>query len=146
MTSTTTESNLLEQDSRGRVRVSAERREALLDEYAKSGLSGARFARLAGVCYSTFAGWRSKRQKRGTAKRAAADVASRPTDGNIPPQSPIRLLEASVESDSSEGFGGVAASVGLTVELAGGARIRPPGRDSAHLDHRIAGRVEAGGG
>jgi hypothetical protein len=38
-------------DSKGRVRVSPERREQLLDEFEKSGLSGAQFARAVGVKY-----------------------------------------------------------------------------------------------
>jgi hypothetical protein len=58
MTSTQNDESLLKADIRGRVLVSRKRREALLDEYEKSGLSGERFARLAGICYSTFAAWR----------------------------------------------------------------------------------------
>ena len=55
MTSLIGEAEVLKTDSRGRVRVPAERREALLDEFEKSGMSGAKFARLAGIHYATFA-------------------------------------------------------------------------------------------
>ena len=40
---------VFKQDSRGRVRVPPERREALLGEFEKSGVSGVKFARLEGV-------------------------------------------------------------------------------------------------
>jgi transposase-like protein len=56
-------SEILPTDSRGRVRVSRERREELLDEFEKSGLSGAQFARTVGLKYQTFAYWRLQRQK-----------------------------------------------------------------------------------
>ena len=47
---------ILKQDVMGRVRVSAERRAEVVAEFQRSGLSGCRFARLAGVKYSTFMG------------------------------------------------------------------------------------------
>jgi outer membrane protein assembly factor BamB len=47
-------------DSKGRVRVSRERREQLLDEFEKSGLSGAQFARTVGVKYQIFSDHFSK--------------------------------------------------------------------------------------
>ena len=50
-------------DARGRVRVPVERREALLDEFERSGLSGVKFAQMVGVKYSTFALWVQKRRK-----------------------------------------------------------------------------------
>ena len=57
MTSMIGEAEVLKTDTRGRVRVFPEPREALLDEFEKSGMSGAKFARLAGVHYATFANW-----------------------------------------------------------------------------------------
>jgi hypothetical protein len=64
MTSTIVKAEILKQDGRGRVRMPAREREALLDEFEKSGASGAKFARLAGIKYATFAGWVLKRRKR----------------------------------------------------------------------------------
>ena len=62
----TGETEILKQDGRGRVLVSRERREALLEEFEKSGLSGVGFARMAGVKYATFASWiAAKKRKRG---------------------------------------------------------------------------------
>ena len=48
---------LLKVDSRGRIQISAERREALLEEFDRSGISGARFAKHYGIKYTTFAHW-----------------------------------------------------------------------------------------
>ena len=46
---------ILKTDKRGHVRMTPERREALLAEFDRSGLGLTRFAELAGVRYSTFA-------------------------------------------------------------------------------------------
>ena len=61
MTSTHVRAEILKQDGRGQV--SACRREALLEEFEKSGASGAKFARLAGIKYSTFTVWVLKRRR-----------------------------------------------------------------------------------
>jgi hypothetical protein len=124
MTSTQNEESLLKADIRGRVQVSRKRREALLDEYEKSGLSGARFARLAGICYSTFAAWRQKRQNTRAGKNKIQSVAPPPSLESRVIEAPIQLLEASVESPGSEGAKRLAMSAGLTVELPGGARLQ----------------------
>ena len=54
---------LLKTDTGGRVRTSPERREAVLDEFERSGLSGMRFAAGYGLKYPTFAGWVLRRKK-----------------------------------------------------------------------------------
>ena len=62
---------ILKVDSRGRVQVSLDRREALLEEFDRSGMTGAAFARHYGIKYTTFAYWvqyRRKCQRRETAK------------------------------------------------------------------------------
>jgi len=48
---------ILSQDAQGRVLVSRERREALLEEYDRSGMSGVKFAQYVGIKYSTLAYW-----------------------------------------------------------------------------------------
>ena len=48
---------ILSQDARGRVLVSRERRESLLAEYDRSGMSGVRFAQYLGIKYTTLAHW-----------------------------------------------------------------------------------------
>jgi len=47
MTATTTSDEVLKTDVLGRVKVSAQRRAGILDEYEQSGLSGPKFAPLA---------------------------------------------------------------------------------------------------
>ncbi len=54
---------VLKTDAAGRIQMPPERREALLDEFERSGLSGAKFAKLAGVKYQTFAAWAARRRK-----------------------------------------------------------------------------------
>jgi hypothetical protein len=59
---------ILETDERGRVRTPAERRESLLDEFERSGLSAVKFAALVGIKYQTFAAWAARRRKSAAAK------------------------------------------------------------------------------
>ena len=48
---------VLKTDGLGRVKTPVARRESLLDEFERTGLSGAKFAALAGIKYQTFAAW-----------------------------------------------------------------------------------------
>ena len=57
---TPAEEPILKTDVIGRLRTPLARREQLLDEFEKSGLSGQEFAELAGIKYSTFATWAIK--------------------------------------------------------------------------------------
>jgi hypothetical protein len=54
---------LLKSDVLGRVRMPKQKRESLLDEFERSGMSGAAFAKWAGINYPTFASWTQKRRK-----------------------------------------------------------------------------------
>jgi hypothetical protein len=118
MTATKDETNALRTDTRGRVRTSIERREALLDEFERSGVSAMAFAKMAGINYATFANWRGKRRK---ARELAeglpehGEASSKTVEAN----KPMRLFEAFVEHSSSGG----ARNAGLTVELRAGARL-----------------------
>ena len=51
---------ILSRDARGRVLVSRERRESLLEEYDRSGMSGVKFAQYVRIKYSTLASWLQK--------------------------------------------------------------------------------------
>jgi hypothetical protein len=115
MTSPRTEAEILKQDTRGRVRVSAERREALLEEFEKSALSGAKFARLAGIKYATFANWVARRRRQRTAASGGESASSEGAR-------PIRLFEAVVETDRGGAARVGVAVEGLVVELPGGSR------------------------
>ena len=96
---------LLRQDTRGRVRTSRERRAALLAEYDRSGVSAARFARMAGINYQTFAGWLHGRRR--------AVMESGP---------PARRKKSVQWIELGTPAGG-AATLPLRVQLPGGASI-----------------------
>ena len=91
MTSTQPNGVELKTDPRGRVVTPVARRESWLDEFERSGLSGAKFAQLTGLKYSTFACWlQRRRQERGAA----------PASGQKDPAAAVRWLEAVVEQAS----------------------------------------------
>jgi hypothetical protein len=106
MTSTTEISEVLKTDAKGRVRVSQERRAALLDEFERSGLSGAKFAAHYGLKYPSFAGWVQQR------RRERASTA--PAAGGV------RWLEAVAEPPPP-------LAAALTLHLPGGARLEITG-------------------
>lgn len=98
---------VLKTDEVGRVRTPVERREQLLAEFERSGLSGSKFAALVGVKYSTFAGWVSRRRK----QAGNAGVAVKPVDS-------VRWLQAVVEQAQAPG-----ELNGVVLQLPGGARL-----------------------
>lgn len=119
MTPMTAENHVLKIDTRGRVRVPAERRESLLDEFERSGLSGMKFAELSGVKYPTFAIWVQKRRKAREADQRSLSGTGTETSGANEMSPPIRFFEAICESEPiSEANGS------LKIELPGGAVMR----------------------
>jgi hypothetical protein len=101
---------VLKQDGLGRVKTPAGRREQLLDEFERSGLSGTKFAALAGVKYQTFAFWVQQRRRQ---QRGSAPVAAKAVDS-------VRWLEAVVEGAKNPGGQNPAA---IVLHLPGGARV-----------------------
>lgn len=122
MTSTPPEEQILKTDTLGRVQTPRERREVVLDEFEKSGMSGTKFAELIGVKYQTFASWRQQRRQRG-ARAAQADNAPA-TD------SPLRWVEALFEGPAACAGRSAAA---LQVHLPGGAHVEIADRAQAAL-------------
>jgi hypothetical protein len=108
MTNTTEDSGtqLLKSDALGRVRTPPERREQLLDEFERSGISGVQFAELTGLKYQTLATWLQQRKRR----RAATTKRKTPAK--------VRWLEAVVGKTVDHGTGS-----SLPVQLPGGARL-----------------------
>ena len=98
-------------DALGRVHTPKARREALLAEFERSGVSGKKFAALVGVNYQTFASWVQQWRRQRGASPAAAKGAEM-----------LRLVEAVVEAGSDE-VGAVAGREVLRVELPGGAWV-----------------------
>lgn len=111
MTTTELCSEILPTDSRGRVRVSRERREQLLDEFERSGLSGSQFAKTVGLKYTTFAFWRQQRQNR---KPALA--------GPHPPKKAAAVEWLETVIDKAQGAPAASASL-VVVRLPSGAAM-----------------------
>ena len=66
---------VLKTDELGRVRTPAARKETPIQEFERSGLSGAKFAALAGIKYSTFATWLQKRRRQGGTRKTPTQRA-----------------------------------------------------------------------
>lgn len=92
---------ILKRDAAGRVRTDARRREELLDEFERSGLSGPKFARVAGVCYQTFAGWMQKRRRARSGREGLSLSGASGTPGSGPPL--LRWVEAETGTDARDG-------------------------------------------
>lgn len=104
---------VIKTDKLGRVQTPVVRREQLLDEFERSGLSGVKFAELTGMKYQTLATWLKKR-RRGRGECVRARRSKR-----------LRWLEAVVEPNL-----GLAPNTGdknplpLVLELPGGAKVQ----------------------
>ncbi len=112
MTTTTGGTEILKTDVLERMKTPAARREQLLDEFERSGLSGQKFAEFAGLRYQTFATWVQKRRRQRGAYPARND----------PPKAArtLRWLEAVGDGAQTRSDQG---SPALPVLLAGGARL-----------------------
>jgi hypothetical protein len=106
MTNTTpADEVVLKQDVLGRVKTPTVRREQLLDEFERSGLTGQKFAALVGIKYQTFATWAQKRRR----SRGAYPVVKQPKQ--------LRWVEAVIEQNSGD-------KSPLVLELAGGSKVQ----------------------
>ena len=94
---------VLKVDEAGRVWTPRELRDAVLDEFERSGMPATQFAARLGVKYPTFATWVQKRRRQRKAAVAAMPVP------------PLRWVEATVAADVAERA--------VVVELPGGARV-----------------------
>jgi hypothetical protein len=103
---------LLAMDTKGRVRVSVERREMLLREFAACGVSAAAFAKSAGVKYQTFMYWLKRRRQSGGEAESRVSAA---------------WVEATVDAR------GPGSAEALRIELPGGACVLVAGERQAQL-------------
>jgi hypothetical protein len=87
---------VIKTDALGRMRTSAARRENLLNEFDKSGLSGKKFAELSGIKYQTLATWLQKRRKQGKPSVKATDTVKWLEAVVEQAQNPIAQLASSV--------------------------------------------------
>ena len=131
------EAQLLKVDTKGRVRISRERREELLAEYDRSSMSGAAFAEWAGIKYPTLMYWLAERRRAG--QRAGAQGAAAANE--------LSWVEAVVEerrpSRSEPGGGGVAAL--LEIALPGGVSLRVGSPAGAALAAEVMRHLGVGG-
>lgn len=71
------QTDILKRDALGRVTLKREKREALLNEFERSGLKGTAFARLVGINYGTFASWvQDRRHARGEYAHSSRTTAA----------------------------------------------------------------------
>jgi hypothetical protein len=104
---------IVKRDAAGRVRTPVERREALLAEFDRSGMSGQKFAEWAGIKYTTFANWLQQRRKR---RQKAAPAGANPGDA-------VQWVEAVVGKSLHREEGERSDAVGLIVHGPGGVRM-----------------------
>jgi hypothetical protein len=118
------ETTILKRDALGRVSVSREQREALLDEFERSGLKGAQFARAAGMNYTTFAWWIQQRRH---ARGEYVQKRKRGVGSKLSMATGIRLVEAvpALAQQHEQRTSGVPTSSmqAMEVLLPGGARV-----------------------
>jgi hypothetical protein len=81
-------------DRLGRVKISQERRDALLVEFDRSGMSGQQFAKSVGVKYSTWASWVQKRRQ---AKGLIVEEKPAPEPVAVVAKQSMRWLEAQLD-------------------------------------------------
>lgn len=91
MNTTQSDGVILKTDVLGRVKMPATRREVLLDEFERSGMSGVAFAEFVGIKYQTFATWAQQRRRK--RKPSTQPKSSIQTDG----VKSVRLLEAVID-------------------------------------------------
>ena len=134
-----------------------ERREAILDAFERSGMSGAAFARHIGVKYPTLASWVQKRRRARTECPPQDSIAT----GNVKPgqqaaepltqprgresaKQAFTFLEAVVDQ-AAEGVGSDAAAA-LLVETPQGLKLTIGSGDAAVLAAKLLRALEAGEG
>jgi hypothetical protein len=126
---------ILSQDARGRVLVSRERRESLLEEYDRSGMSGVKFAQYVGIKYSTLAYWLQSRRRHRRREKLLLKAGAKTEAG----QSNGGWIEAVVENAS----GPRVPAGALRINFAGGAYCQISSAGEAALAAELLGRLGA---
>ena len=113
LTTVPDDGKIVKRDVLGRVKTPRERREAILEEFDKSGMSGQKFAAWAGIKYTTFANWLQQRRKQ---RKGEGSSGAEPSDG-------VQWLEAVVTKPRRGRAPANLKAGGLMVHVAGGVRI-----------------------
>jgi hypothetical protein len=116
---------ILKTDGLGRVRTPLAQREALVDSFERSGLSGMKFAALHGVKYPSFANWVQQRKR-----RRLMTPAGREGHPGLPLDlpaggagAPLQWWEAVVSEETSGGSGPEPMAGAMQLHLPGGVRM-----------------------
>ena len=128
------EERVLRTDALGRVRTSVERREAILDEFERSGVSGPKFAEVHGINYQTFSTWRQKR------KRERGEYPEAKAKGKNTAAPTFALIETSPAAEAKSD-----ADMGLELVLPGGATLRIDNENQAALAAVLLRTLEGNG-
>lgn len=104
-------SEICRRDRRGRVLSTARQRQAVLEEYGRSGLSGPAFARAAGIKYQTFACWRVQHRK--SSSGMVVQPGPRQVSGTV----------SFLEANGPPAHGVAQAGAALRIALPGGATL-----------------------
>ena len=112
---------VLKVDEAGRVWTPRELRDAVLDEFERSGMPATQFAARLGVKYPTFASWVQQRRE---SRRGSKSV---------------QWVEAAVESPAT------ARRKALTVQLPGGAQMEVGDKEQAKIAVLLLRELAAGG-
>jgi len=103
---------ILKQDSLGRVRTPLAKRQEVLAAFDGSGMSGARFAAIAGINCSTFSSWVQERNQKQRKESALTGAAAKPE---------VQWIETEISCRAERR----SAGAGMEIELLGsGARLR----------------------
>ena len=117
MTSTTGQDQIVKVDRIGRIKTPRERREALLAEFERSGMSGQQFAKWAGIKYGTFITWVQKRRREATVGMVEEKPASAGTKAEV------QWVEAVLEKATAKKSDANPKATVMIVEGSGGVRL-----------------------
>ena len=117
MTSTTGQDQIVKTDRIGRIKTPRQRREALLAEFDQSGMSGAQFAKWAGIKYGTFITWVQKRRRKASESQANAGLAPAGS------KSEVRWLEAVMGNATAKKSDAHSNATVMIVQGPGGVRL-----------------------
>lgn len=120
--------SILRADTLSRVRTPAAKREQILAEFDRSGLSGARFARLHGINYQTLMNWKRKRSAASSPNAATSNPTADPI-GHFATRLGLREVR-------------IGADCGLEVEIGSGVRLRIETPEQAELAGRLIRSIQ----
>ena len=124
---------IFKRDTTGRVRLPRARREELLDEYERSGISGVQFAAYVGIKYSTLANWIQKRGRRQQQEKSLIKAECRPQSDKRNGAWVEAVIERSRELKIPEGS--------LRIHFSGGAYCQISNPREAGLAAELLGRL-----